>query len=321
MQGLTRYVVLLMAVGLFGVRSASAQPEQDVMLQIQEGQLVTGFADLDSGSFSLGQRVYERDFLSNNFAANPGWFSLETGRAELNPLSATGLPVGAGIDWNFLPMMAGTQMSNLLYWDGLDTNANGLDLDDVDFQPATQAEYKIFGEGGTIGTTGLDSEPIGGLLDVADSFDGSLHSHRIMQLASTGGAPAAGVYVIALENIVAGFDPTDPYFFVMRTATMSSEVLSLAGDWTSENIDTLLGNTLPGDFNQDGTVDAADYTTWRADNGTEADYLLWRANYGATSTQAAIAQQCRAVTIPEPAACWLVGMSLIAGAFVRGRNR
>jgi hypothetical protein len=39
----------------------------------------------------------------------------------------------------------------------------------------------------------------------------------------------------------------------------------------------------PGDFNQDGTVDAADYVVWRKSLGTthtQDDYDAWRANFG-----------------------------------------
>ena len=38
--------------------------------------------------------------------------------------------------------------------------------------------------------------------------------------------------------------------------------------------------TLPGDFNHDGTVDAADYIVWRKTDGTPAGYNTWRANFG-----------------------------------------
>jgi uncharacterized protein YjbI with pentapeptide repeats len=40
---------------------------------------------------------------------------------------------------------------------------------------------------------------------------------------------------------------------------------------------------LPGDFNQDGSVDAADYVVWRKGLGTiyiQEDYNIWRANFG-----------------------------------------
>lgn len=45
----------------------------------------------------------------------------------------------------------------------------------------------------------------------------------------------------------------------------------------------LLPQSLPGDFNNDGTVDAADYTVWRNGLGsqyTAAQYDDWKANFG-----------------------------------------
>jgi probable HAF family extracellular repeat protein len=39
---------------------------------------------------------------------------------------------------------------------------------------------------------------------------------------------------------------------------------------------------LPGDFNLDGTIDAADYVVWRKNSGTPESYNTWRANFGAT---------------------------------------
>jgi hypothetical protein len=39
-------------------------------------------------------------------------------------------------------------------------------------------------------------------------------------------------------------------------------------------------NPLPGDFNNDGTIDAADYIVWRKNDGTQTGYESWRANFG-----------------------------------------
>lgn len=77
---------------------------------------------------------------------------------------------------------------------------------------------------------------------------------------------------------------------------------------------------IPGDYNSDGSVDAADYTVWRdaVDRGSvnlaadgnrdgqvnDADYLVWRDNFGrqaGTSTSATTA-------IPEPATLVLLGL-------------
>ncbi len=52
---------------------------------------------------------------------------------------------------------------------------------------------------------------------------------------------------------------------------------------------------LPGDYNSDGRVDAADYTVWRdggSPDSTQAGYDLWAANYGSVSGSPA--------SIPEP---------------------
>jgi hypothetical protein len=74
---------------------------------------------------------------------------------------------------------------------------------------------------------------------------------------------------------------------------------------------------LPGDFNHDGSVDAADYTVWR-DNATgeftPADYGLWKENFGRASTETpASGSSSGAVSIPEPAALLLalLGSSLL----------
>ena len=72
---------------------------------------------------------------------------------------------------------------------------------------------------------------------------------------------------------------------------------------------------LPGDYNGNGTVDAADYTVWRNSLGTtglepyelgdgdgdgevtELDYEVWRSQYGQTIPTGAAAA---AAAVPEP---------------------
>lgn len=66
------------------------------------------------------------------------------------------------------------------------------------------------------------------------------------------------------------------------TSDNSPGLLS-TGDWDSLD-DQNLGATLDGDFNNDGSVDAADYTVWRDGNGPSSEYDLWVANYGETAT-------------------------------------
>jgi hypothetical protein len=67
--------------------------------------------------------------------------------------------------------------------------------------------------------------------------------------------------------------------------------------------------TLEGDYNSDGVVDAADYTVWRdggSPDDTQAGYDIWAANYGATNLP-------EAASVPEPT-CALILLSMVAGA-------
>lgn len=61
---------------------------------------------------------------------------------------------------------------------------------------------------------------------------------------------------------------------------------------------------LPGDFNNDGRVDAADYVLWRKDDGTQTGYDKWLANFGQTlsvgSSSAIRSNEPQSVAVPEP---------------------
>jgi hypothetical protein len=72
--------------------------------------------------------------------------------------------------------------------------------------------------------------------------------------------------------------------------------------------------TLPGDYNDDGSVDAADYVAWRDKLETDTtlpndttpgsvdpeDYNVWRENFGATASQTPGLSS--ASPVPEPSA-------------------
>jgi hypothetical protein len=75
-------------------------------------------------------------------------------------------------------------------------------------------------------------------------------------------------------------------------------------------------SVLVGDYNDDGSVDAADYVVWRKSDGTPQGYNEWRANFGrAVATASASAT----ATVPEPAtmAMVLLTLMLIIGPAVR----
>jgi hypothetical protein len=92
----------------------------------------------------------------------------------------------------------------------------------------------------------------------------------------------------------------------------------------------------PGDFNQDGTVDAADYVVWRKGLGTtytQDDYDTWRANFGtslsagsgsAGYTLSASAESLPAA-VPEPSTLMIaciaaIGVSAAARRMTRTKG-
>lgn len=95
------------------------------------------------------------------------------------------------------------------------------------------------------------------------------------------------------------------------------------------------GPILPGDFNRNGAVDAADYIVWRKSFGQnvargalavgngdgivdEADYRVWRAHFGATLAGGGATSQGSAV--PEPSSSLLLLLALAAVLFARNCN-
>jgi phospholipase/lecithinase/hemolysin len=77
----------------------------------------------------------------------------------------------------------------------------------------------------------------------------------------------------------------------------------------------------PGDFNQGGTVDAADYVVWRKGLGstfTQDDYGVWRANFGRTL---ALAGQSTQSSVPEAGTLLVLSAGLLCQAAVRQRRR
>ncbi len=86
-----------------------------------------------------------------------------------------------------------------------------------------------------------------------------------------------------------------------------------------------------GDYNQDGFVDAADYTVWRDKLGTnfplpnrdqssggavsQLDYTVWKTQFG----NPASAPLETSASVPEPTALTLAGVALVALALRRGR--
>jgi hypothetical protein len=304
--------VLLAALLLLAVLSTNAAAVQDVMLQTMGGKIVTGLIDDQSGVGTLGTRVYGRHFLlvSGTFrASNPGFFGLRTGDPGI-PSAAEGFPANHDVNFDLLPMTNEDVSSNLFFWDGSDANGGGIDLSDVNFVvPTAGVSWTQFDD--TFSpyiVNGTDQLVPGGLTDRssadiwADGIDsGTIHAHLAMLVNdsdnSSSTTPPEGIYLISWQARSMGFEASDAFFFVMRSPTISDAVRDAAVDWVEDNIEMLISPPgLPGDYNDDGSVDAADYVVWRHSFGQTGldlaadgdasgtvdtgDYELWRANFG-----------------------------------------
>ncbi len=136
--------------------------------------------------------------------------------------------------------------------------------------------------------------------------------------------------------------PTDFTYFEFFT-TLGSNVVggvtvqfvaatgAVPGGFSILEIDDLkveVFDPIPGDFNLDNVVDAADYTVWRDNlggsaaalngNGTgdasglvvAADYTLWRSSFGNGLSGSVILSAGAGTSVPEPAS--LVGLAVLA---------
>ncbi|MGI9455656.1 MAG: DUF1559 domain-containing protein, partial [Aeoliella sp.] len=92
--------------------------------------------------------------------------------------------------------------------------------------------------------------------------------------------------------------------------------------WNSSQTSTTFSVSivLPGDYNLDGKVDAADYMVWRDSLGSAttlaadgsgnnlvdvADYEIWKDNFGSFSLPAAVARES---SVPEPSSVMIIGL-------------
>jgi hypothetical protein len=79
---------------------------------------------------------------------------------------------------------------------------------------------------------------------------------------------------------------------------------------------------LEGDYNGDGTVDAADYVVWRKTDGSPSGYNTWRTNFDRTAGGGGpLGSGAGQAAVPEPSA-WLLGLlACVAPGIARRRNQ
>lgn len=203
--------------------------------------------------------------------------------------------------------------------------------------------YEIASDGGSIdsaqwSSTNLDARNVDALgLGVGDSWDTVLATSSVAYEAflngSTSIAPGQTVPLGKLFNPAVGvqdlevaysYFETDAFGGVMH---LNSQVklLPVLVEYLT------LSTPLVGDYNDDGFVDAADYTVWRDSLGSsgadlpadgdgnlivdQQDYVLWKTNFGSSAATGSPFVGA----VPEPAALW-TALLMLVGAVVRRRT-
>jgi hypothetical protein len=137
--------------------------------------------------------------------------------------------------------------------------------------------------------------------------DMGFHNHDLLRFALHNEVPApAGAYGFFARLSSDLYAPSDPFLVLVNNGYLEgSQMLEAA-----LAINSAAAAGLPGDFNGNGTVDAADYTVWRDGLGstyTQAHYTEWKTHFGQSAGSAASAA---ATAVPEPA-----GVVLAIGGF------
>ena len=151
---------------------------------------------------------------------------------------------------------------------------------------------------------------------------------------SSGTALALDTYSFDLSSVTALNDQENLYFRLVVATNASANGGSIGTGGTSrlDNV-TIFGTPLagiPGDYNDDGTVDAADYVVWRTNEGTQNtlpndpiggaigddQYNQWASNFGATAPGSG---SFNGNAVPEPCTWLLVATGACLAVFRRGR--
>lgn len=117
-----------------------------------------------------------------------------------------------------------------------------------------------------------------------------------------------GASLVMADNGTNFFQLSDDATFAQRFSMIVSTNVFLTGLSAADavNLSTFTQHftqtgtqILSGDYNANGSVDAADYVVWRKTDGSQAGYNLWKANFGRTAGGSAAHV---AASVPEPCA-------------------
>ena len=336
--------------GLSRTIQVNSQPGQDLTVHLDvngAGSMAVGYHGSGSMNISDGVEVQTRSGYVGLEAASTGVVTVDgpgstwttTGHLTVGGQGAATLTISGGATVS--SSSTTTPVLFLRDYVGLSDGSSGHVTVDGDGSKWSNRDLSvgIWGQGTlTITNGGLVS--VAGMLTIDRDLDGN----GFVNIATGGMLALEGDADDSLAQFLDLVEGTDAIRYWDDSVSDWADIAaaSYGDDYTLEYLTTgdLLGytlltvgvSTLPGDYNGDGVVDAADYTVWRDNLGsnvtlpgdttlgtvTSADYDVWRSNYGAT--QPVTGTEAQPASTPEPASLLLVCLALTAiSGFYRGR--
>jgi T5SS/PEP-CTERM-associated repeat protein len=189
----------------------------------------------------------------------------------------------------------------------------------------------IVAPGNSAGTLHIDGDFTQAVGKLQSEIGGTTPGSQFDMLDITGAATLGGTLEVSLID---GFTPSvgDVFEIVHADSGVFGgfDTFSLptvpGRSWafvnTSVSFFLLVGSApVPGDFNDDGHVDAADYVVWRKTDGSPTGYNLWRSHFGQTAGGGVALSSAdpRSAAVPEPAT--LILMILVAVGWCLDQRR
>jgi hypothetical protein len=159
--------------------------------------------------------------------------------------------------------------------------------------------------------TNLEHDPTNRLRARGNAGGVDLEANTYPQTAQLAFNGVADIYTFRYDGFAGG-----DFIKLQLNGDAADEGASFAGFMFDETFAPTPGT--PGDFNDDGIVDAADYVDWRKRTGPPSDYDAWKVNFGQGSSGGAAAAFGLG-TVPEPSSLLLMLM-LASSAPRRGKQ-
>jgi hypothetical protein len=128
--------------------------------------------------------------------------------------------------------------------------------------------------------------------------DMGFHNHLIAYALSDDPPAPAGAYGFFARLSSTQYGPSDPFLIVLNNGIFDYEQMVPA----ATAINATAVDSLPGDNDHDGDVDAADYVAWRKKPGTLAEYQIWQSHFAPLGAGSGIST----ASVPEPQSTALV---------------